>query len=295
MGAIKGIQQLKWLDLCSGIGAGFPFAGIKLWGKYPYRFCERDEFCQSILKTRYPGSEIISNIKDPSFRAKHGCGNYKADIITASPPCQPFSVDGKRLGADDERDCIPAVLGAIESIKPRFAIIENVTGLRTCPRRPGDKLGSYFLWMLERLSASGYDAEWQTISSGNFAAPWRRERLLILARSRSAQLDWERATPWHLQVRRSVEEVRTRFAGGSDKPGIPRSWLPVTAGIQQSNGNSVSVGISASPGAGIQFGVASGDGTNRDRRSALGNALDWRVAAVALKRVETLNRQLEQG
>jgi hypothetical protein len=39
-----------------------------------------------------------------------------------------------------------------------------------------------------------------------------------------------------------------------------------------------------------QIGVASRDGDNRDRRAALGNALDWRVAAVGLKRVDYLSR-----
>ena len=50
------------------------------------------------------------------------------DLLWGSPPCQPYSAAGKRLGADDPRDGWPATLEAIRTVRPRWVIIENVGG-----------------------------------------------------------------------------------------------------------------------------------------------------------------------
>jgi DNA (cytosine-5)-methyltransferase 1 len=102
------------------------------------------------------------------------------DVLTASPPCQPFSINGKGLGATDERDCFPAVLESIARINPKFFCIENVTGLLTCPNYPGQPSGSYFRGVVATIDSYGYDAEWICVCSGHFTAPFLRERLLLV-------------------------------------------------------------------------------------------------------------------
>ena len=275
-----------WLDLCSGVGAGFPYAGIKLWERSPDYFCEWNNYCNSILRRRYPEvQQRFSNIKALDFKSEF---DNEVQLITASPPCQPFSVDGKRLAATDTRNCIPDVLRAIRELQPQFAIIENVAGLLNCPYSPGDKAGSYFSYILDSLSSCGYDAEWHCVGSDEFASPWRRQRLLIIAIARSTKLEWSEITPWQKQIRESVSGVRIDFNAGSRGPGIPRNWLSTPDRIyepaRESNGSRT---ITADR---PQIGVASRDSDNRDRREALGNCLDWRVAAVGLKRVNYLSQ-----
>lgn len=60
----------------------------------------------------------------PAWRWEGGA----VDLLWASPPCQPYSAAGKRLGADDPRDGWPATLEAIRTVRPRWVIIENVGG-----------------------------------------------------------------------------------------------------------------------------------------------------------------------
>ena len=50
------------------------------------------------------------------------------DLLWASPPCQPYSRAGSRLGADDARDGWPATLAAIREVRPVWVVIENVVG-----------------------------------------------------------------------------------------------------------------------------------------------------------------------
>ena len=50
------------------------------------------------------------------------------DILIAGYPCKPYSVSGKRLGADDERDLWPEVLRIVSECQPRAVFLENVEG-----------------------------------------------------------------------------------------------------------------------------------------------------------------------
>ncbi|MCC5618798.1 DNA cytosine methyltransferase [Nostoc sp. CHAB 5836] len=264
------MQQLTQLDLCSGVGAGFPVAGTKLGFKL-IGTAEIDPYCSGILAKRFPG---IRNYGDVRNLALDYTGAI--DLITASPPCPPFSTEGDRKGADDERDCFPAILKIIANYKPRFAVIENVTGLLTCPERIGDERG-YFRYVLQQLSDGGYDAEWITLGSGHCDAPFIRERVLLVAVSRSIELQWQGATTWADQARGWIEGKRCDRAGASGKPGISREQLQSSTWLDRPTGKQISIG------------VASGNGSVRHRRAALGNALDWRVASIGLRRILYLN------
>ncbi|MGK7873208.1 MAG: DNA (cytosine-5-)-methyltransferase [Xenococcaceae cyanobacterium] len=264
--------MLRQLDLCSGVGAGFPLAGFKLGGFELLGLCEIDPYCQDILGKRFPEVTIFKDVQE----LKEG-GVYKSgeiDIITASPPCQPFSVQGKRLGADDERDCIPAVMEAIASIKPRFFAIEQVPGLLTCPFKPGYGSGSYFKILLGAIFECGYGVEWQNIGSGNFSSPFPRRRLLLVGVSNSVKLDWELPTPWAEQVRKSVEGNGSPKIRGVLESEVARSLVGYAAELAQ------------------PIGITSGNGVVRRQREAAGNSLDPRVAAIALQRIIYLNSEV---
>ena len=142
--------MLRQIDLCSGIGAGFPLAGKFTGGFDLYRLCEIDDFAKDILSKRFPGVPIFSDIRTTEW-------DCNADVVTASPPCQPFSIAGKRLGAADERDCLPFVFRAIATIRPRFVAIENVPGLLHCPYMPGYPKGSYFQLIKGAFRELGYN------------------------------------------------------------------------------------------------------------------------------------------
>ena len=93
------------------------------------------------------------------------------DVITGGYPCQPFSHAGNRKGKNDVRHLWPNVLDAIRAIRPRYAILENVSGHLT--------LG--FADVLADLAEIGWDAEWGTFRASDVGAPHRRERIFIIA------------------------------------------------------------------------------------------------------------------
>lgn len=51
------------------------------------------------------------------------------DLLSGGPPCQPFSIGGKGLGAHDERDMWPWTVKAVRTLAPRSFAFENVRNL----------------------------------------------------------------------------------------------------------------------------------------------------------------------
>ncbi|MBO1072935.1 MAG: DNA cytosine methyltransferase [Dolichospermum sp. DEX189] len=255
---------MRQLDLCSGVGAGFGIAGLRA-GWQLMGVCDNDDYCTDILSKRFPGVPNYGDVRRLPVRDIRGI-----DVLTASAPCQPFSINGKRLGATDERDCFPAVLESIARIQPKFFCIENVTGLLTCPSYPGEPSGSYFRGAIATIDSYGYDAEWLCVCSGHFTAPFLRERLLLVGVSRCIKLNWENTTPWPNQVRDTVEKAGTLAQRRSAKPGYPERVVRYPAELAR------------------PLGVPSGNSIIRKQRQAAGNLLDPRIAAVAVSRVQYL-------
>jgi DNA-cytosine methyltransferase len=96
----------------------------------------------------------------------------RVDVLCGGFPCQPYSVAGKQLGAEDERDGWPDVARILGVIRPPFGFFENVPGLLAGPRF-GD--------ILADLAALGYDVHWHVFGADDVGAPHRRDRLWMLA------------------------------------------------------------------------------------------------------------------
>jgi DNA (cytosine-5)-methyltransferase 1 len=125
------------------------------------------------------------------------------DVITGGYPCQPFSHAGNRKGKNDVRHLWPNVLDAIRAIRPRYAILENVSGHLT--------LG--FADVLADLAEIGWDAEWGTYRASDVGAPHRRERIFILA---NAQHDGSHGGTLTGSISASKEQRRLQQFEGCD-------------------------------------------------------------------------------
>ena len=97
------------------------------------------------------------------------------DLLAAGVPCPPFSIAGKQLGSDDERDLFPPVLQAVEEVRPRAVLIENVRGLMA------KRFDGYRSEVSGRLSNLGYHANWRVINASGFGVPQLRPRTLMVA------------------------------------------------------------------------------------------------------------------
>ena len=97
-----------------------------------------------------------------------------ADVVIAGPPCQPFSAAGSKRGPGDARNALPALARAIDAIRPRAALVENVPGLfERAAGRPALDEFLHAMWDL------GYVESMRVIDAADFGVPQHRRRLFI--------------------------------------------------------------------------------------------------------------------
>jgi len=158
-------------SLFSGIG-GFDLAAE--WMGWDNVFhCEWNEFGQRVLKHHFPEADSYSDITKTDFRKYEGT----IDIISGGFPCQPFSLAGKRRGKDDERYLWHEMLRAIQEVKPKFVIAENVYGIVNIDG------GLVFEQVCVDLEAEGYEVQPFVIPACAKNAPHRRDRVWFIAYS----------------------------------------------------------------------------------------------------------------
>lgn len=154
------------LSLFSGIGGldlGLERAGMTIAGQV-----EIDPWCRTVLAKHWPE---VPRHDDVRTAAGWWRGRRAPDLVCGGFPCQPVSTAGKRLAQADSRWLWPAFAGVIRDLRPRYVLVENVTGL--LGRGMGDVLGD--------LAALGYDAEWDCIPAAFVGAPHIRNRVWVLA------------------------------------------------------------------------------------------------------------------
>ena len=109
-----------------------------------------------------------------AFKAEEWAGGG-VDLFAGGVPCPPFSVAGKQLGADDERDLFPEALRLIRECKPQAVMLENVRGLLD------PKFSAYRETINEQLIAMGYVPSWRLLHASHYGVSQLRPRALLVA------------------------------------------------------------------------------------------------------------------
>ena len=206
----KGMNELS---LFSGAGGGL--LGTKLLGWRHVGYVEYEKYCQQVIAQRIKDgilseAPIFGDVRE--FVQSGAAKKYKGfvDVVTAGFPCQPFSVAGKRKGKEDERNMWPSTIQIIRDVQPRYAFLENVSGLLN---------SGYFQEILGSLAQAGYDAKWIVLGADDVGAPHRRKRLWIKATSQDPKrgrcVHWE-----HEEERVQVREQREPGSGSRER--VPR-------------------------------------------------------------------------
>ncbi len=190
------------------------------------------QFCETLRANR-----PAWNVLNQDIRYLNGKDFTGLDLIAGGVPCPPFSIAGKQLGSDDERDMFPAALSIIRAAKPRAVLLENVAGLASA------KFATYRNEILAQLAKLGYDPDFRILQASDFGVPQLRPRFVLVAlRSADAQFfawpaphqskaptvgdtlktliaaaGWRGATDWA----KRANEIAPTIVGGSKKHGGP--------------------------------------------------------------------------
>jgi DNA (cytosine-5)-methyltransferase 1 len=129
------------------------------------------EFPRKVLDYHFPNADSHIDICKTDFKKYANT----IDILTGGFPCQPFSLAGKRKGTDDERYLWGEMLRAIQEIKPKFVIAENVYGITNIDG------GLVFQQVCLDLENQGYEIQAFIVPACAKNAPHRRDRCWFVA------------------------------------------------------------------------------------------------------------------
>ncbi|ADE86471.1 DNA methyltransferase [Rhodobacter capsulatus R121] len=176
------------LSLCSGAGGLDLGLTIAIPGYRAVGHVERETFAAATLVARMEDASldrapVWDDVATFDGRPWRGA----VDIVTAGYPCQPFSVAGKRRGADDPRHLWPHVARIIGEVEPPFVFLENVA----------HHLRLGFLEVASGLVGMGYRLAAGLFTAAEVGAPHKHERLFILAIREGDELADPARLLWH--------------------------------------------------------------------------------------------------
>jgi len=186
-------------SLFSGIGGAELAASWMGWTNVFH--CEIQEFQRKVLEYWFPNSISYEDITKTDFTEWRG----RIDVLTGGFPCQPFSVAGKRKGAEDNRYLWGEMLRAIRQIQPTWVVGENVNGILSMVQpcnaikvgRTDDLFEENYIYRTEQqftidaicedLEHAGYSVQPIVIPACAVGAPHRRDRVWIVAHRTNAR------------------------------------------------------------------------------------------------------------
>ena len=164
------VGELTCLEICAG--AGGQSLGLEQAGFTHEAAVELDpDACETLRLNRESEWKIIEDdIHNVDGRAFPGI-----DLLSGGVPCPPFSIAGKQLGQEDDRDLFPQALRLVGEIRPRAVLLENVRGLAA------RRFDTYREQVLKQLHGLGYQTWWDLVHASEHGVPQLRPRFVLVA------------------------------------------------------------------------------------------------------------------
>ncbi|MBS5933643.1 MAG: DNA cytosine methyltransferase [Clostridiales bacterium] len=167
----------KIIDLFCGIG-GFSYGfemtkrfetilGVDFWNVALNTFKVNHE--STLVK-----QGDIRELKEEFWKTYIG----KVDVIIAGPPCQGFSMAGKRDVLDERNNLFKEVIGIVRIVRPKVVVIENVVGLLSMTTADGLDVKEEIVRELNEL---GYNVQYKVLTASDYGVPQNRKRVIFIA------------------------------------------------------------------------------------------------------------------
>lgn len=104
----------------------------------------------------------------------------KVQLVVGGPPCQGFSMAGKRDSSDIRNTLVKSYIDFIKKVKPKFLFLENVHGFTVGFEKDGKKEKPYSQYVAEELIKLGYNIESKVIDVSNYGVPQKRKRFILI-------------------------------------------------------------------------------------------------------------------
>lgn len=210
-------SKLVSVEMCAG--AGGQALGLEQAGFAHEVLVENDiDACATLRLNRPRKWKVIEG----DLREFSGISFRGADLLAGGVPCPPFTIAGKQLGEDDERDLFPEALRLTDEIKPKAVMLENVQGFSK------SKFNHYRNRIIRYFEKRGYYVDWKVLNSSDYGVPQLRPRFILVAlRSEFADFfEWPEKARQKLTVSDAIHDL----IGANGWKGASK-WMEKAKGI----------------------------------------------------------------
>ena len=161
-------RPLTCVEICAGAGGealGLAIAGFTHVALVEYE----EDYCKLLKANRPEWNVICADVHDFDGHPYQG-----VDLLAGGVPCPPFSVAGKQLGPDDERDLFPEAIRLIREIRPRAVMLENVRGFLD------PEFEEYRNRIFRSINRLGYATHIKLLNASGYGVPQLRLRVVII-------------------------------------------------------------------------------------------------------------------
>ncbi len=187
---------------CGGLDIGASNAGFDI------SFAnEVDPSAVETLKINTPDYHIDNRsiVEISAESIFNSTGLKDIDLLLGGPPCQAFSVFGKRKGVKDRRGMMTfEFLRLTKELEPKVFLMENVRGLLSMPfaskndnencDKTFQEKGSLLKLLIEEFHDIGYSVDLYVTNSANYGSPQIRERIFLIGNRYGVKSDFLKPT-----------------------------------------------------------------------------------------------------
>jgi len=161
--------------------------------------------CQmhNLVFPQYADKALGDITKIDWHKVKDSLQGREVDLFTYSSPCQDISQAGKQMGLQEGSDTRSALLwrvaDAVEVLKPKYLLQENVAALVS------EKFMPDFKKWLDRLESMGYVNRWTRLNAKDYGVPQNRDRVFCLSMRKDVAFDYQFPEP--IKLERKLEDV----------------------------------------------------------------------------------------
>tara|TARA_Y100000034_G_scaffold95976_1_gene116771 strand:+ start:1878 stop:2828 length:951 start_codon:yes stop_codon:yes gene_type:complete len=170
----KGIVVVDLFCGAGGLSTGFKKAGFNI-----ALGIDNDKDALETFKLNHPESKTLyRNISEITKKEiKKEVRNSKIDVIIGGPPCQGFSMAGRRDPRDSRNTMIEKYLNLVSELNPKLFVIENVKGLLSMKTKGGEAVIDNII----NLSIEkGYFITIYPLNAADFGVPQNRNRVFLI-------------------------------------------------------------------------------------------------------------------
>lgn len=159
-------------------GGGGSLTGYMMAGYRDLLAVEWDDNAVETLRLNWPDLDIyhgdIANLSVEEVLRRTKLRPGKLDVLDGSPPCQGFSMAGKRILDDSRNQLFKEYVRLLRGLRPKVFIMENVSGMVK------GKMRLVFVEILKDLKASGYKVSARLLNAMYFHVPQSRQRMIFV-------------------------------------------------------------------------------------------------------------------